>query len=275
MDFRIINGEILKSDEINLSYLLYNNPLILSQKFWYGYGGLPLFFENLLLLNSQIKVLHLPVPDLLKNHRELYRIIKRMLNKNKFYRSGFVNIQLFWHGTKHNLLIDSSSFSGFEFPYFKQGLLINYTKLKKYSENPFGKYAFYNKPLWESVENGNIKSVYSNSIFLNDKNVICDCVNANIFMIKDKVLYTPALSTGCYEDSLRAVILEIAHSVKLKIHETITLRKENVLAMDEIFLAGEEYGIHRVLGVDKKRFVHHFSNIIHEKVNEYLKGKVV
>jgi hypothetical protein len=44
--------------------------------------------------------------------------------------------------------------------------------------------------------------------------------------------------------------------------------------MNELFIAGEESGIQWILGVENKRFIHHYSEIIHEKLNDFLKGRV-
>jgi hypothetical protein len=57
--------------------------------------------------------------------------------------------------------------------------------------------------------------------------------------------------------------------------ESENIYKEDVLQMNEIFIAGEEYGIQWLLGVENKRYVHRYSAIIHEKLNDYLKKKVV
>ena len=91
-------------------------------------------------------------------------------------------------------------------------------------------------------------------------------------MIKGNALITPSLQTGCFEDKLRNTILEIASNFNLKVMESAKIKKEDLLQMDEIFIASEENGIQWILGVENKRFVHHYSAKIHEKLNEYLKG---
>ena len=84
MDFVIVNGEILKRPELKSIPFFLEDPFILSQKIWYGYGGIPLFFENLESLKNTVRTLEIPIPKLLQNEHELFRITKRMLNKNKF-----------------------------------------------------------------------------------------------------------------------------------------------------------------------------------------------
>lgn len=272
MDFLIVDNKVISKDEVNLTAFFWDEPFVLSQKMWFGFGGIPLFHENIELLLQQMETLNLPFPDSFKNRKELFRITKRMLNKNKFYRSGLIHFQLFWHDSKIHSVITSFAFPEFEFPFSRHGLLINYSTLKKHSEISLNRYSFYNTTLWKAAEARLRDSHFQNSILMNENNFVCECVNANIFMIKGNALITPSLQTGCFEDKLRNTILEIAPNFNLKVMESAKVKKEDLLQMDEIFIASEENGIQWILGVENKRFVHHYSAKIHEKLNEYLKG---
>lgn len=208
------------------------------------------------------------------NERELFRLTKRVLNKNRFYRSGIVTFQVYITKKETNTIISAFAFPEIEPPFSKQGLIIHVSEFEKYSVYSLNQYAFFNSPLWKIEEAVNLGTNYNNSIFMNEKGVVCDCISANIFMIKGKMLYTPSMKTGCYADSLRSHILEIAPKLNLKVLETDGIRKDDIFQMNEIFLASEENGIQWVLGVDNKRFVHNYSVKIHELINEHLKNKV-
>ena len=93
-------------------------------------------------------------------------------------------------------------------------------------------------------------------------------------MIKGNTLITPALETGCFEDLLRNLILEIAGEQKIKVLESDKISKEEMLTMNEIFIASERSGIQWILGIENKRFVHHFSEIIYEQLDRRMKEKV-
>jgi len=45
-------------------------------------------------------------------------------------------------------------------------------------------------------------------ILLNDHNMICDTTIANIFIIKDDIIYTPPLSEGCVAGVIRRFLIE-------------------------------------------------------------------
>lgn len=274
MDFLIINGEIIRKEEANLTHLFWDEPVVLSQKIWFGYGGIPLFNENVEFLCRQLNAFNIDIPKFLKNTRELFRISKRMLNKNKFYRSGLINIQLYLNDSKINYIITSNAFPEFEFPFSMQGLLLHFSEINKNSENQLNQLEFFNQPLWQIEKLKNKKTPFYSSILLNEKEVICEGITTNIFMIKDNILFTPSLETGCYVDTLRNHILEIASQLNLKVMESSEVKKENIIEMNELFFASEEQGIQWILGINNKRFLHHHSIEIHKKLNDFFKEKV-
>lgn len=273
MDFLIYNGKIVNQEAINLTELLYNKTFELKQKIWYGYGGIPLFKENIHLIEKQAMSLNLPLPKLFKNKRELLRITKRMLNKNKFYRSGYVEMHLFWQNDNVEILISSMAFSFFEFPFSQEGILLAPTNQKKHSHNKLSQFSFYNEIIWKTTIQELIGSYYKNTVLTNEKNAICECPFSNIFFLKGNELVTPDLKTGCYNDIIRPVILKMAKSLKLNPVESDNIQISDLPEMDEIFLASEQTGMQWVLGFEKKRYLHYHSENIHEKLNEFLKEK--
>lgn len=272
--FVIVNGNVVDKDDVNLSHLFWENQKKISREMWFGFGGIPLFTENIDLLIRELEILNLPCPDLLKNKRELFRITKRMLNKNKFYRSGFIHFQLFWNEKEFNTIITSQAFKTFNFPISEKGILVNFSDLEKYSKNQMNRFSFYSESFWNLVSAKNRETSFQNSIILNENQSVCECISSNIFLIKENELFTPSLNTGCFKGNLRNTILEISTQLNLKTTESSTLKKEDIFTMEELFIASEENGMQWILGVENKRFVHHYSEKINESLNDYLKEKV-
>jgi branched-chain amino acid aminotransferase len=274
MDFLIINGKVVSKQEANLTSFFWDEPFLLSQKVWFGYGGIPLFNENLEFLEKQLDTFALPLPKLFKNKRELFRLTKRMLNKNKFYRSGLINFQFFISFNTVNSVITSMAFSEFEFSISNQGMLVNFSEFQKNSKLSLNILKCHNLSLWNSAKAQIKDSQYQGSILLNEKNEVCEGLGSNIFILKDNVLITPSLDSGCYEDTLRSIVMDLAKSEKLKILEMPNIEKSHLFSMDELFFASEEQGIQWILGIDNKRFVHGFSIKLHEELNKLLKSKI-
>lgn len=273
MDFLIHNGEIVRRKEINLSKFLYEKSFSLKQKIWYGFGGIPLFTENICLIEKQAEILKLPLPEIFSNKREFFRITKRMLNKNKFYRSGFIEIHLFWQKKNVDTVITSSAFSFFDFPFSEEGILITSSNHKKHSQNKLNQFSFYNETIWETTLLELNDTYFKNAVLTNETGAVCECSFSNIFFLKGKKIITPALNAGCYNDSLRSVILKTAKSLKLVPVESDNIQLSELPKTDEIFLASEQTGIQWALGFENKRFLHRHSDAIHEKLNEFLKEK--
>ena len=271
--FVIFNGEVLERNELNLSFLFWEEKIVASQKCWFGHGGIPLFSENINLLIQQIEILKLPCPALLNDKNELFRVIKRMLNKNKFYRSGYVHFYVFWQENELNILIVSESSEKFDFPLTARGILVNFSDTVKLSSNRYCRYSFYNETLWKVAAARNNGTYFQNSLILNENQSVCEAIFANLYAIIGETFFTPSLATGSYEDITREIIIGIARDMGFVISETEDLKKEDIFGADELFIAGEATGVKWILGVENKRFVHEHSEEIHQKLNSYLKEK--
>ena len=57
----------------------------------------------------------------------------------------------------------------------------------------------------------------------------------NIFIVKNRILFTPAVSCGCLNGITRQIVLEIALSSKIAVRTGI-LRRNQLIDADEVFL---------------------------------------
>lgn len=79
-------------------------------------------------------------------------------------------------------------------------------------------------------------------ILLNNYNRVCDTTIANIFIIKDDIIYTPPLSEGCVAGVMRRFVIEILQRSNFKILEK-PLSIEEVGNSDEVFVTNSISGI--------------------------------
>lgn len=273
MSFVIANGKVLAKKDAELTDFLWENPFILSQKVWFGFGGIPLLQENIKSLKDQLATFNQPLPELFDKPRELFRLCKRILNKNKFYRSGHLTIQLFISPKKIDTLISSTASTEFDFPFSTKGVLCDFSDYPKNSLFDLGQYGCHNSHLWNSAKAQKIDTIFNGLILTNEKEVLCEGIGSNIFMLKGNTLYTPSLKTGCFKDTLRPIVFEQAKLMSLKVTESAELKKQHLMEMDEVFFASEANGIQWMQGIGNKRFVHQYSDLIHENINIYLKNR--
>ena len=274
MDYVLVNGVVTKKTEAELSSFLWDNPFTFSQKVWFGYGGIPLLKENITSLKKQLETLGFELPPLFNNHRELFRLCKRILNKNKFYRSGHLNIQIFASENTTNSLIISESVENFDFPISKEGLLIDISTYKKDSKSLLQRFACHNRGIWQAARNEIKNAPFSTAVLLNENGFICEGINANIFILKDNILLTPTPETGCYSDTIKEIILSMADELKIKLVQSAEIPKEILTVADEAFMVSEARGIEWVLGFNQKRYIRSISLELHEKINTFLKNKI-
>ncbi len=274
MEYVIVNGEIVKKEEAELTSFFWKDPLLLTDKVWFGFGGIPLFTEKIEQLQQQLQVLGANTPELFLNQREFFRRIKRMLNKNRFYRTGLVHFQLLISNTETDFILYATPLEQSELAYHEKGILIRFANQQKYSKTPLVYADNLNRIFNRFATAGNEEAIVQNFVFLNENGMISNAGLANIFMIRNNVLTTPSLAAGCTPDNLRKPVLEAAGNLGFKLEEPEEILPETIFKMDEIFFAGEVTGIQWVLGIETKRFVHRVSAEIHEEINKILKSKV-
>jgi branched-chain amino acid aminotransferase len=94
---------------------------------------------------------------------------------------------------------------------------------------------------------------WNDALVLNTAGNICDATIANLFIIKNKKLYTPSLSQGCVSGVMRRYILSNIASTGYTAEETI-LQKKDILEADEVFLTNAIWGMRWVQAVEEKRY---------------------
>lgn len=107
------------------------------------------------------------------------------------------------------------------------------------------------------------KTIKANDcILLNNYDRVCDTTIANIFIIKDEVIYTPALSEGCVAGVMRRFVIEKLTSDFKIIEKPLSI--EELQNADEIFLTNSIQGIRWV----KQFRDSQYNNITVKKIHE-------
>ncbi|MFW6257547.1 MAG: aminotransferase class IV [Prolixibacteraceae bacterium] len=273
MRFVIADGKIVEKDQYKVPEIFFNNGIHLCQKIWYGYGGIPLFAENMNLFKRQAEVLKIKLPAEYENQRELFRLIKRMLNKNRFYRSGQIVLQIFAGERSVHTLVSSIAYVTFTFPIGEDGVLAAFSSQKKYTLNSMNQWPFYSEKFWQAALAENKETSVQQVIVLNENDSVCECAYGSFFVIAGNELLTPSLQSGCHENALRELISEAAAKLGLKTTEAGFISRDQIFEADELFCASEAKGIQWVMGIEKQRFIHYYSAKITEELNVLLKRK--
>ena len=82
---------------------------------------------------------------------------------------------------------------------------------------------------------------FDETIFLNTAGRLCEAATANLFLVKDRSLFTPALDSGCLPGICRDRVIEQAREIGIPC-ETGSLTVAQLHAADEIFLTSSTRG---------------------------------
>lgn len=98
----------------------------------------------------------------------------------------------------------------------------------------------------------------NDAILLNNFNRVSDATIANIFILKDGILKTPALSEGCIAGVMRKCLFQKMRAVGMPVQET-TIETTEMEQAAEIFFTNSIYNIRWVKQIGENNFTNTFS----------------
>ena len=113
------------------------------------------------------------------------------------------------------------------------------------------------------TENG-----YDNCILLNEKKQLAEAINGNIFLIKDNIIRTPALTEGCIKGIIRKKLIEIIKKdSNLTIEET-EISPFELQKADEVFITNTIVGIQPITKYRRTEYKIEISTILNKKLKD-------
>jgi branched-chain amino acid aminotransferase len=104
------------------------------------------------------------------------------------------------------------------------------------------------------------------ALLLNQNGFLCEGISANVFVVYQKQIYTPALSEGCIAGVMRSVILTLCKTHDIPVIEA-QINPEILKEADEVFMTNAVNGISWVMGYDKKRYFNEVTKSLSAKLN--------
>ena len=108
----------------------------------------------------------------------------------------------------------------------------------------------------------------NDALILNSNGNICDSTIANIFFIKNNIIYTPALKEGCVAGVMRSWLICTLELLNYQVIET-AITKTLLHDADEVFLSNSIYNIRWLSALGNTNY----TNIEIQKINELLQRK--
>ena len=90
---------------------------------------------------------------------------------------------------------------------------------------------------------------YDDALLVNEKGQLAECTSANVFLVRDGVVLTPTLDSGCLPGISREVLLEIAPATGIKIREQ-DLTVDDLSSAEEVFITSTTREVAAVGSID-------------------------
>jgi len=242
----------------------------------------PLFYEHISRLINSMNILKMEVPvkfsvDTTGFHHE----ISRLIIKNKFFMSARVRLSVFredgglYSPTNNEVgyVIELEPIKNTSFEIHNTGLKIDiYNEIKK-PINILSNLKTSNSLIFVLAGIYKTKKNMDDVIIINQNNYVCESISSNIFIVKNDILYTPAISEGCINGIMRNAVINVAKENNIEVIDDCLLTIDNLLHADEIFLTNAVHGIRWVAAFQNRRYFNKNSKYLTFLVNNKLFNK--
>ena len=263
MNYICFNGEILPDKYASLS--LSNRAFRLGEGIVVDMRSsgirVPLFHLHFERLSKALEILGISYLSAF-NETTLLRSIELLIHRKKLYTINKVSITLWREDDDHLIsdktdvqyLIEATPLQEKYFELNDRGLVADFFPGAYKSYSFLSAYNTIDQSFKIQALRYARQQMLGACLIGNAEGKVIEEANANIFFANGKTIYTPSLTTGCYDGVMRQKIIEIADSEGYIIAETDPLLPSFIFEVEEIFLTNDIYGIRWVGGYKHKRF---------------------
>ncbi len=272
MNFVVFNGEISSQTLLlspNNRAFRYGDALFESMRMIHG--RIPFLSEHLVRLQKGMKILELLPCDCLQK-KNLEALILNLCEKNEIKSSARIRITVFRkegglytpEDNGFDYIIESEKIENDEFELKQKGLIIGISQKYRRNYSPLSEIKSTNALINVLAAKEAEKQKLDDLLLMNDNGAIAEALSSNLFIIKDKQIFTPPLSDGAMDGVMRRQVSRLAKNVGLQLRVQ-SLYPRDLEEADEIFLTNAVRGIIKVKGYKNKRY---FSTLTSKLIRE-------
>ena len=272
------NGQIIDGDTIGFNQL--------KRGFNFGDG----LFETIRVFNGKIICLDahfnrissgLDVLKIKQNYSFNQNSLERYINELLLYKNikygGKVKVYIFRAGlgtykpetNQMSFVVEAMDLEQNKYVLNKKGFLVDIYNEYSKTVNQLSFFKTSNSLLYVLAAVTASENNLDDLFIVNQKSEIIESSNSNVFFLKEDVLLTPPLNSGCIEGVMRIEVIRAAKDLGINVLES-NVYEEDLEKSREIFLTNVISGIRWVGGYKKKRFYNFISKKIIEKLNKNL-----
>jgi branched-chain amino acid aminotransferase len=233
------------------------------------------FNDHISRLYHSMKTLGMDVPEKIRTAAINEDIVK-LLNKNRHLKGARIRLTVFRNsGGKYtpqtnevSYLISSEKLPSDIYQLNDEGLVIDIFQQYKKPLNLLSNLKTTNDLIYILAGLFKKEQRLNECILLNENNELVEAISSNLFLVKENILKTPPLKSGCLNGIMRKQILELAEDVGLKISMEQKITPQELLESDEIFLTNAVHGIQWVKGFRNIRYYKSTAKKLIQRLNE-------
>jgi len=220
--------------------------------------------EHMMLINFHLQLLNRQTPAFLTHDaKELKRQVERTLVKNKLFKSARIDLFFFKNDEKTGYAVKTTAIDSSGYELNQEGIsLALFHKITK-ANSPLSSLRAGSEPYWNILQ-AYKPSATTELILQNTGGCLLEVPERNLYLIRENQVHTTAPESGAYISPAKKVIQQICEEKKLPFMEEQRLSADDLLGVDEVFLAGSLHGIQWVKGFEMKRYLSKITREIHQ-----------
>lgn len=206
------------------------------------------FDEHLLRIKESTRLLDIKFGYALA---DLKKIIRKSVEINRL-RDAYVRLSI-WKCTEGvDILVTAKEYRPYPLWKYSQGVHACISSFRQNGDYLLAQLKTANYLLFRlAYAQAKVKG-FDEAIILNHQGYITEASRSNLFFVKDKELFTPALGCACLDGITRRAIFDLAEKYNIKIYEgNFTIL--DLCSSDEAFLTNSLMGIMPLSAVEEER----------------------
>lgn len=251
-------------DSSHLHNLLFSDQLTMLK------SKLPFWDDHVKLWKLHFQLFKIKEPDFLANEEKgLKRQIERALVKNKSFKSALIRISFFCSSESPDYLIEIFPQQESPYTFNLDGYHLELFRQIQKSDSQLSSLKIGSEAIWK-IAKASMNGSGKLPLIINLNHCILETPEANVFLIKNRQVYTPAPTTGCYINAAKRKVNQVCEKLGIRFDEIDELYEEDLLEADEIFIANDLHGVQYIRAFEMKRFFRRYSQQIAEEFNRSL-----
>ena len=244
-----LNGEFLFKKAVRISAF--------DPGFLYGFG----LFETMRSYNHRIVYLDAHLKRLKSSCSyiglempysldRLKGIIKQTVEINDL-QDAYVRLTLWKQDKGTGIAVITKEFKPYPASKYNKGFSAGISRLRQSEDSPLTKIKSTSRLNYElSFKEAKDKG-FDEAIILNNRGNIAEATRSNIFLVKNKEIFTPVLECGCLDGITRKVIFDLAKKHKIALYQG-NLTIQDLCSVNEAFLTNSLMGVMPLTSVEHK-----------------------